>query len=95
MSALVLIFSLVAAIIGPVVLLPYLARFLARQIGSRLRERTETRRVLLLKRAREEDQESPLSAKDRLATGQINEKPAHEWEGIIGFFHPFWYEDFD
>lgn len=47
----------------------------------------------MLKRAADDEKTTlPKSNKDRLAKDTYNGKPAHEWDGIIGFFHPFWYQ---
>lgn len=93
MPGLALLLSLTALVVGlTYILLPYLGRFIAQNIGSTVRARTQTRRELLLKRAADEEKASPPTPnKDRLAKGDYNGKPAHEFEGIIGFFHPFWY----
>ncbi|CAD0047591.1 unnamed protein product [Aureobasidium pullulans] len=92
MPGLGLLLPLAAVLVGAsYVLLPYFIRFIAQHVGSTVRARTQTRRELLLKRANDEESKSlPKSNKDRLATGDFKGKPAHEWEGIIGFFHPFW-----
>ncbi|THY89800.1 UDP-Glycosyltransferase/glycogen phosphorylase [Aureobasidium pullulans] len=91
MPGLGLLLSLAAGLVGAsYVLLPYFIRFIAQNVGSTVRARTQTRRELLLKRANDEESKSvPKSNKDRLAKGDFKGKPAHEWEGIIGFFHPF------
>jgi hypothetical protein len=93
MPALALLISLAAVTVGlTYLLLPYFLRFIAQNIGSTIRARTQTRRELLLKRAADDEKSTPpTSNKDRLAKDNYNGKPAHEWDGIIGFFHPFWY----
>jgi alpha-1,2-mannosyltransferase len=93
MPGLALLISLAAVAVGlTYFLLPYFLRFIAQNIGSTVRARTQTRRELLLERAADEEKTSPpASDKDRLANRDYNGKPAHEWEGIIAFFHPFWY----
>ncbi|KAI4720284.1 UDP-Glycosyltransferase/glycogen phosphorylase [Aureobasidium sp. EXF-10727] len=93
MPGLALLISLAAVTVGlSYLLLPYLVRFITQNIGSTVRARTQTRRELLLKRAADDDKSAlSTSNKDRLAKGIYHGKPAHEWEGIIGFFHPFWY----
>lgn len=74
------------------VLLPYLGRYIAKSIGKTVRARTQTRRELLFKRATDDERAHPAtSSKDRLAKGSFSGKPAHEWEGVVAFFHPFWY----
>ncbi|KAI5250313.1 UDP-Glycosyltransferase/glycogen phosphorylase [Aureobasidium subglaciale] len=91
MAGLALLLSLVAVAIGvSYIALPYFGRFIAQNIGSTVRSRTLSRRELLLKRANDDESTSPPTLnKDRLAKGECNGKPAHEWDGVIGFFHPF------
>ena len=92
MPAIAVLISLTAVTVGLVYfLLPYFLRFIAQNIGSTVRARTQTRRELLLKRAADDEKSTPsTSNKERLAKDNYNGKPAHEWDGIIGFFHPFW-----
>ena len=94
MPAIALLISLAAVAAGlTYCLLPYFLRFIAQNIGSSIRARTQTRRELLLKRAADDEKSTPpTSNKDRLAKDTYNGTPAHEWDGIIGFFHPFWYQ---
>jgi hypothetical protein len=94
MHTIALLLSLAAVAVGfTYFLLPYFLRFIAQNIGSTIRARTQTRRELLLKRAADDEKTTlPKPNKDRLAKDTYNGKPAHEWDGIIGFFHPFWYE---
>ena len=94
MPGLALLLSLAAAAVGlTYLLLPYLGRFIAQNMGSTVRARTQTRRELLLERAAHEEKSSPPTInKDRLAKRDYNGKPASEWDGIVGFFHPFWYK---
>jgi hypothetical protein len=94
MHTIALLISLAAVTVGlTYLLLPYFLRFIAQNIGSTIRARTQTRRELLLKRAADDEKSTPpTSNKDRLAKDNYNGKPAHEWDGIIGFFHPFWYQ---
>lgn len=93
MPAIALLISLAAVAVGlGYFVLPWFLGFIAHNIGSTVRARTQTRRELLLKRAADEEKSTPpTSNKDRLATANYNGKAAHEWDGIIGFFHPFWY----
>ena len=93
MPAIAVLISLTAVTVGLVYfLLPYFLGFIAQNIGSTVRARTQTRRELLLKRAADDEKSTPSTAnKERLAKDNYNGKPAHEWDGIIGFFHPFWY----
>jgi alpha-1,2-mannosyltransferase len=93
MITIALLLSLVVVAIGSTYfVLPYFLRFIAQNIGSTIRARTQTRRELLLRRAADDEKTTPpTSNKGRLAKDTYNGKPAHEWDGIIGFFHPFWY----
>ena len=88
--------------------LPFLFTTACKIIGWRLRRNTQQRKDILLARstteAKQRDKEagSHPSIDDewekidpgRHGLGQ--EKPAstsgREWRGIVGFFHPFWYE---
>jgi alpha-1,2-mannosyltransferase len=92
MRNIALLTSLAAVAVGlTYFLLPYFLRFIAQNVGSTIRARTQTRRELLLKRATDDEKATPsTSDKDRLAKVTYHGKSAHEWDGIIGFFHPFW-----
>lgn len=79
--------------------LPYLVTYIGRLVGWHLRRKTASRRNLLLKRSQEEQaehsrtrgqaqREGPKSASAKASQIKTNKN----WCGIIGFFHPFWYE---
>jgi alpha-1,2-mannosyltransferase len=94
--------SLLLPVLLSIVFFPSLVRFLSVQAGHYLRRSSRTRRELLLARvatesknyeaghAETEDgdwEEIASVAKD----GRVGNKADKQWEGIVGFFHPFWY----
>ena len=94
--------SLLLPVLLSIVFFPSLVRFLGVQAGHYLRRSSRTRRELLLARvatesknheaqyAETEDgdwEEVTSVAKD----SRVGNKADKHWEGIVGFFHPFWY----
>lgn len=74
-------------------------------VGWSLRRRTRARRDILLARVKFEQSQYQLSAQqstrsddgewekvEKHAAGSApnGKDPGDDWEGIIGFFHPFW-----
>ena len=98
-------FTLLSSVSLLAFLLPSLVRFVLRAVGASTRSRTSPRRELLLERANKEEAELVPGHKDGSKTGsdedweKIESSPASssngdraadQWEGVIGFFHPFW-----
>lgn len=94
-------FPLLAVLLGPVV-----ANRIGRFWGFTLRKRTEGRRAQLLSVMNEEDEKyqkenpgfSTSSSEEWEAVDGLDlkittkdGKSQKDWDGIIGFFHPFWY----
>ena len=90
-----------AFVLGSLVLLP---RNIAKAIGWHLQRKTHTRRRLILKRV-EAEQQASWPAKERASPKSDDEdwekvesavgvgnslQNDEDWQGIIGFFHPFW-----
>jgi alpha-1,2-mannosyltransferase len=82
----------------------YFVGYLFRNVGRYVRAKTSARRELIISRARIDQEEwrsrqagSSLGRSgededwEKVDTVAGNGKPrGGEWEGIIGFFHPFW-----
>jgi len=97
--------SLLGAAVLAVILLPYLWSSTGSALGWHLRRKTAGRRAQLLelmnqeekeyqgnKRARTDGSDDDWETVDSLAAPSIGngEKAPREWDGIVGFFHPFW-----
>jgi len=67
---------------------PYLIRYMGTTVGLHIRSKTESRRALLFSRAKEEESKS---GSKRDAISKDDQDVNHDWKGVIGFFHPFWY----
>ena len=84
---------------------PKVVRVLGRFMGWTLKKKTEGRRSLLLSLMSEENKkferkqsisggESPKiggSGVDAVSSPDGSIKVDKEWDGVVGFFHPFWY----
>lgn len=84
-------------------LTPRLVNYFGNVWGNQIRRRTQQRRELLIARARTENAESRGERtrtvddewekidRSRSRSGSEDEESNHDqWEGVIGFFHPFW-----
>lgn len=84
-------------------LTPRLVTYFGRLWGTQIRHRTQQRRELLIARARTENAESRGEApgtvddewekidRSSSCSGSEDENnSSNRWEGVIGFFHPFW-----
>ena len=99
-----ILLSLLASAIVSFVFLPKTLRFFAELVGRNLRQSSNTRRELLLARVASETRtyeagherqrraEDEWEEIDVTATGSADNGGQAEsgWDGIIGFFHPFW-----
>lgn len=99
-----LLLSILLATVVPVFFIGHIARFLCALVGSNVKSKTESRKQLFLDRAAKEEAET--SRKDATSQSQLDgewekidastpssingDKEAKSWEGVIGFFHPFW-----
>jgi alpha-1,2-mannosyltransferase len=96
--------SLLLAAAISVLFLPASLRLLAGLVGHRLRHASRTRRELLLDRvaaetrslgpapptkSREDDDWEKVGGPPSGSTGNGGAADA-DWNGIVGFFHPFW-----
>lgn len=98
--AMVLLFvclSLLLPVLLSAVFFSKLVRFLGEQVGHYLRRSCRTRRELLLARVANESEsfkaehvESEEHGWEEIASVGASNKQDEQWEGIIGFFHPFW-----
>ena len=95
-------------LILPLISAPYAIRSVGRTVGWYLCRRTSARRELIFARVKAEEDEYKSkvrkSAKPEdddweqvesqgagaTTTGNQGNK---DWEGVVGFFHPFWYRD--
>ena len=96
MAAAVL-FTLAAGLLLAIYFIPVLIRYTGSKVGELVRNKTGSRRELLIRRAVKEEAElaeKDGSDKERTAVKSHTEdgiKVDHDWSGIVGFFHPFWY----
>lgn len=85
---------------------PFVIRFVGQTIGWYLHRKTSSRRELIIARVKVEEDEyrakerkSPKSEDEEwerieshgARTPKTGDKANAEWDGVIGFFHPFWY----
>jgi alpha-1,2-mannosyltransferase len=105
MAFLVIILSLLVASVVSVVFLRKTLHLLAELVGRRLRHSSRTRRELLLDRVAAETKTFKAERKTKNTEDDDWEKIAPspkgspssqgqanaEWNGVVGFFHPFWY----
>lgn len=88
-----------------IILFPFIWRAVGSALGWYLRKKTEGRRALILKVMNEdvknyrqkspEHKESDDEDWEKLGASGIGsskngDKADKEWDGIVGFFHPFW-----
>lgn len=102
MALLFIFLSLLLSLIVSFIFFPAIVRFLGQQVGHYLRRSCLTRRELLLARVATESKNYEAEHADvedydweeiaSVATdGRVGSKQDKQWEGIVGFFHPFWY----
>lgn len=86
MSVYVKLLTLAVATLLTVFLFPRVIRYCGKTVGNNVRSKSEARRSLLLSRAKEEEQKAGYKPDPKNLKGDVD----HDWEGIVGFFHPFW-----
>ena len=100
-----ILLSLLVPVLLALVFLPKTLRFFAELVGHRLRRSSRTRRELLLARvatetknfeAEHQEKSSEDDDWENIGPAAIGSavnggKANSEWNGIVGFFHPFWY----
>jgi alpha-1,2-mannosyltransferase len=105
MGLLLVVLSLLVPALLATVFLPKTLRFAAEIVGQHLRRSSRTRRELLLARVASETKTFEAQQTNKKKEDEDWEKvgntppgsaakhgPADsEWDGIVGFFHPFWY----
>lgn len=82
---------------------PKLFGYLGRSLGSSLEKKASTRKDEILKKVEEDERAFTATSEKRrnsddwenvesYATGSAKngDKAEEEWQGIVGFFHPFW-----
>ena len=101
MSVLLVLLSLLVPALVAALLLPKILYFVAGLVGQHLRRCSRTRRELLLARVANEtkayEEELKKNKQEDADWEQVGTTPPNsavknsEWDGIVGFFHPFWY----
>jgi alpha-1,2-mannosyltransferase len=105
MGLLPILLSLLVPALLATVFLPKTLRFAAELVGQHLRRSSRTRRELLLARVASETKTFEAQQKNKKKEDedweQVGNTPPSgtvkhgqadsEWDGIVGFFHPFWY----
>lgn len=101
-----LLFWVLLALLSTSFVAPFLIRSVARTVvGRHLKQSTQDRRRQIYQRARAEERSH--SGKDRklddadaewetiesyaAGTARNGQTGNKDWDGIVGFFHPFWY----
>ena len=106
MALLVIILSLLVPAFVAVIFLPKTLHLLAGLVGRRLRHSCRTRRELLLDRVAAEtkafeaehrtnsteDDDWEKIVPSPIGSAVNGAKADAEWNGVVGFFHPFWYK---
>lgn len=105
MALLLISLSPLVSVLVSFLFFPRIVRFLTKHVGHYLRRSSRTRRELLLARvaAETKNYEAEHTRIDdhdweeiaSVTTGDIassSNKENKQWEGIVGFFHPFWYK---
>lgn len=99
MSVSVVLFTLAAGFLLAIYGVFRVARYVGEQTGDLIRNKTAPRRELLLRRAKKEEEELgatsggvpvPGSEKEDSSVNEGGIKVDHTWDGVVGFFHPFW-----
>ena len=98
-----LVLSVLVALCSTFVIAPFVIRLVCLAVGRQLRRSTEDRRSLIYQRVHAE--ESTYVAKKKAdngddgwekiesyATGSAKngDRAEKDWDGVVGFFHPFW-----
>lgn len=102
MALLFIVVSLLVSVLVSAIFFFSIVRFLGEQVGDYLRRSSHTRRELLLARVATETKNYEAEHNEpedydwedlaSVATdGKVGSKRDQQWEGIVGFFHPFWY----
>lgn len=105
MGLLPILLSLLVPAFLTFILLPKTLRFAAELVGQHLRRSSRTRRELLLARVASETKTFEAQQKNKkkededweqvgntLPGSAVKDGQADSgWDGIVGFFHPFWY----
>lgn len=101
MALLFILLSLLLSVSLSAIFFPTIVRFFGQQVGHYLRRSCRTRRELLLARvATESKNYEPEHAEvegydwEEIASvatdGRVRDQQDKQWDGIVGFFHPFW-----
>jgi alpha-1,2-mannosyltransferase len=97
------VFILACLPLASILIVPRLFLFVGGRLGSHLRKRAAGRRTQILKRTEDDEmaylvpEEARRNSDDwedvdayTTGTAKNGEKADPEWDGIVGFFHPFW-----
>lgn len=98
MAVMFVILSLLLSVLISVLSFPKIVRFLTAQAGQYLRRSSRTRRELLLARVENETKKyeadhteiEDYDWEEIASVATSSNKGDKQWEGIVGFFHPFW-----
>ena len=99
MALLFVFLSLLLSVLLSIIFFPKFVRFLGQQVGHHLRRSCRTRRELLLARVATESknydaENAEVEDWEEIASvatdGRVGSKQDKNWEGIVGFLHPFW-----
>lgn len=104
MALFIILLSLIAPVLISVIFLPKTLQLLAELVGHRLRQSSGTRRELLLDRVATETNNFEAEHKEKskedddwekivpspIGSAVKGGKADADWNGIFGFFHPFW-----
>ena len=82
---------------------PILVGYIGRTVGFYLRKKTAGRKEQILEKVEADEKELVEKGKDRrdsdewenveaytTGTAKNGEKADKDWDGVVGFFHPFW-----
>lgn len=105
MALLPIFLSLLVSVLVSFLFFPRIIRFLTEHVGHYLRRSSRTRRELLLARVAAETKNykaennrvddhdwEEIASVATDDTASSSNKGNKQWEGIVGFFHPFWYK---
>jgi alpha-1,2-mannosyltransferase len=103
LRSMLLVLSIACVPLATVLLGPRLFFYVGRRFGDYLRAKTAGRRAQILQLTEDDEKEYLAQGGDRRSsdewesvdayttgTAKNGEKADPEWDGFIGFFHPFW-----
>jgi alpha-1,2-mannosyltransferase len=98
-----ILFILACTPLALIIIVPRLLFFVGRTLGTRLQNKTAARKAAILKQTEDDEmaylkpEEARRNSDDwedvdayTTGTAKNGEKADPEWDGIVGFLHPFW-----